>query len=51
MKIIKTDIPDVLIIEPKVFTDDWSYFNETFPNTVMAWFLSGWNRWLSGSKK
>lgn len=30
MKIIKTDIPDVLIIEPKVFTDDRGFFMETY---------------------
>ncbi|MFK0312061.1 dTDP-4-dehydrorhamnose 3,5-epimerase [Pseudomonas sp. NPDC090233] len=30
MKIIKTDIPDVLIIEPKVFRDDRGFFFESF---------------------
>ena len=30
MKFIKTTIPDVVIIEPKVFEDDRGYFMETF---------------------
>lgn len=30
MKFIKTKIPDVIIIEPKVFGDDRGYFVETF---------------------
>jgi len=30
MKFIKTKIPDVVIIEPKVFGDDRGYFMETF---------------------
>ena len=30
MNIIKTDIPDVLIIEPKVFGDARGYFHESF---------------------
>ncbi|MEX3019859.1 dTDP-4-dehydrorhamnose 3,5-epimerase [Kluyvera sp. STS39-E] len=30
MHIIKTDIPDVLILEPKVFGDDRGYFYESF---------------------
>ena len=30
MKIIKTEIPDVLIIEPKVFGDDRGFFYESF---------------------
>ena len=30
MKIIKTEIPDALIIEPKVFGDDRGYFYESF---------------------
>ena len=30
MKFIKTDIPDVVIIEPRVFGDDRGYFMETF---------------------
>lgn len=30
MKIIKTELPDVLIIEPKVFGDDRGFFYESF---------------------
>ena len=30
MEFIKTDIPDVLIIQPKIFGDDRGYFVETF---------------------
>ena len=30
MKFIKTEIPDVIIIEPKVFGDDRGYFFESF---------------------
>ncbi|MBE4867205.1 dTDP-4-dehydrorhamnose 3,5-epimerase family protein, partial [Enterobacter cloacae complex sp. S4] len=30
MNIIKTEIPDVLIIEPKVFGDARGYFFESF---------------------
>ena len=30
MKVIKTDIPDVLIIEPKVFGDERGFFLESF---------------------
>jgi dTDP-4-dehydrorhamnose 3,5-epimerase len=30
MKFIKTEIPEVVIIEPKVFGDDRGYFMETF---------------------
>jgi dTDP-4-dehydrorhamnose 3,5-epimerase len=30
MKFIKTDIPEIVIIEPKVFGDDRGYFMETF---------------------
>ena len=30
MKIIPTSIPDVLIIEPKVFGDDRGFFYESF---------------------
>lgn len=30
MNIIKTDIPDLLIIEPKVFNDDRGYFFESY---------------------
>ena len=30
MQIIETDIPDVLIIEPKIFGDQRGFFTETF---------------------
>ncbi len=30
MKIIKTDIPEVLVIEPRVFSDDRGFFLESF---------------------
>ena len=30
MKVIATEIPDVLIIEPKVFGDDRGFFYESF---------------------
>ena len=36
MKIIPTDIPDVLIIEPKVFGDARGFFMETFQARRMA---------------
>lgn len=35
MKIIKTEIPDVLIIEPKVFGDERGFFFESF--NELAW--------------
>ncbi len=34
MNVIKTDIPDVLIIEPKVFGDDRGFFFESFNQKV-----------------
>lgn len=34
MKIIKTDIPDVLIIEPKVFEDERGFFFESYNEQV-----------------
>lgn len=34
MKVIKTDIPDVLIFEPKVFGDDRGFFFESFNQKV-----------------
>ncbi|MCZ2338499.1 MAG: dTDP-4-dehydrorhamnose 3,5-epimerase [Chitinophagales bacterium] len=34
MNIIKTDIPDVLIFEPKVFGDDRGFFFESFNQNV-----------------
>ncbi len=30
MKVVKTDIPDVLVLEPRVFHDDRGFFSETF---------------------
>lgn len=30
MKVIKTNIPDVYIFEPKIFGDDRGYFFESF---------------------
>jgi dTDP-4-dehydrorhamnose 3,5-epimerase len=34
MKIVKTDIPDVLIIEPKVFGDDRGFFYESYNEKI-----------------
>lgn len=34
MKVIKTEIPDVLILEPKVFGDDRGFFFESFSQKV-----------------
>ncbi len=34
MKFIKTSIPDVIIIEPKVFGDDRGFFTETFRQSL-----------------
>ncbi|WP_343645470.1 dTDP-4-dehydrorhamnose 3,5-epimerase [Enterobacter sp.] len=34
MNVIKTDIPDVLIFEPKVFGDDRGFFYESFSQKV-----------------
>jgi len=36
MEFIKTDIPDVVIIKPKVFGDDRGYFTETFREDLFA---------------
>jgi dTDP-4-dehydrorhamnose 3,5-epimerase len=36
MKIIKTPIPDLLIIEPRVFADERGYFFESFNETKFA---------------
>lgn len=36
MKIINTDIPDVKLIEPKVFTDDRGFFMETYQMRAFA---------------
>ena len=34
MKVIKTDIPDVLIFEPKIFGDDRGFFFESFSQKI-----------------
>lgn len=39
MNFIRTDIPDVIIIEPKVFGDDRGYFVETFRKDKLEAFL------------
>ena len=39
MNFIKTDIPEVIIIEPKVFGDDRGYFVETFRADKLEEFL------------
>ena len=39
MKFIRTDIPDVIIIEPKVFGDERGYFVETFRQDKLDDFL------------
>lgn len=36
MKILRTDIPDVLIIEPTVYSDDRGWFMESFNEEVFA---------------
>lgn len=36
MKIIDTDIPDVKLIEPKVFTDERGFFMETYQKRVFS---------------
>ena len=36
MKVIRTDIPDVVIVEPKVFGDHRGYFFESFSERVFA---------------
>jgi dTDP-4-dehydrorhamnose 3,5-epimerase len=36
MNIIKTDIPDVLILEPKVFGDDRGFFFESYNQRLLA---------------
>lgn len=36
MKVIATEIPDVLIIEPKVFGDDRGFFYESFNEKLLA---------------
>ena len=39
MRFIHTDIPDVVIIEPKVHGDDRGYFVETFRQDALEAFL------------
>ena len=39
MKFIRTDIPDVVIIEPTVFGDERGYFVETFRQDKLHEFL------------
>ena len=39
MKFIKTDIPEVIIIEPKVFGDERGYFFESFRQDKLEEFL------------
>ena len=39
MNFIKTDIPEVIIIEPKVFGDDRGYFVETFRKDKLEEFI------------
>jgi len=36
MTMIRTDIPEVMIIEPKVFGDDRGFFSETFNDRLFA---------------
>ena len=36
MKVIRTDIPDVVIVEPKVFGDHRGYFFESFSERDFA---------------
>jgi len=39
MKFIKTDIPELIIIEPKVYNDDRGYFYESFRQDKLDEFL------------
>lgn len=41
MKIVDTSIPDVKLIEPKVFGDDRGFFMETFRDSVMSELTGG----------
>ena len=36
MKVIKTDIPEVLILEPKVFRDSRGHFFESYNRRQLA---------------
>ena len=35
MKVIKTDVPDILILEPKVHQDERGYFFESFKQSIL----------------
>ena len=39
MKFIRTEIPDVVVIEPKIHGDDRGYFTETFRQDLLEEFL------------
>jgi dTDP-4-dehydrorhamnose 3,5-epimerase len=39
MRFIRTEIPDVVIVEPKVFADERGYFVETFRQDALESFL------------
>ncbi|HEC1758833.1 TPA: dTDP-4-dehydrorhamnose 3,5-epimerase [Campylobacter lari] len=45
MKLIKTEIPEVVIIEPKIFSDDRGYFCETYRDDILENFL-GFKIWF-----
>ena len=36
MNVVRTDIPDVLVLEPKVFGDERGFFLETYNQRVLA---------------
>jgi dTDP-4-dehydrorhamnose 3,5-epimerase len=40
MNFIKTEIPDIIICEPKIFRDDRGYFSETFREDELNNFLA-----------
>ena len=41
MTFTRTELPDVIIIEPKVFQDERGYFSEIFRNDLLEEFISG----------
>lgn len=41
MKVIQTEIPDVLIFEPKVFGDERGFFMESFNQKVLKMLQVG----------
>lgn len=41
MKLIETDIPDVVVIEPQVFGDDRGFFMETYRSSIMNKLTAG----------